>query len=135
MIWKARGIKRTQVVVPAEPASVTSINVHGNVGQVERLKSVRNTLTVTSSRVLAGLEVAVGDQVGKRIRLDDQRNGNVGVLLEDGDNGCIVLEQCLKFHSNLGYSRSMYSVLYVDKLPTGSSPLEALAAQSRPGRS
>jgi hypothetical protein len=84
---KGKGRERTQVVVPAEPASVTSINVHGNVGQVERLKSVRNTLTVARSRVLAGLEVGVGDQVGKRIGLDDQRNGNIGVLLEDGDDG------------------------------------------------
>ena len=61
----------TQVVVPAEPSSVTSIDVHGNVGQVELLERICDTITVTGSRVLAGLEVGVGDQVGKRIGLDD----------------------------------------------------------------
>ena len=79
--------RRTEVVVPAEPASVTGINVHGDVGQVELLESICNTFTVAGGGVLAGLEVAVGDQVGKRIGLDDQGNGHVGVLLEDGDNG------------------------------------------------
>lgn len=55
--------EHTQVVVPSEPASVTSINVHSNVGEVELLKSVCNTLTVASGRVLACLEIGVGDQV------------------------------------------------------------------------
>jgi hypothetical protein len=66
---------------------VASINVHDDVGEVERLKSIRDTLLVASSRVLAGLEVDVGDQVGQGIGLDDQSNGDVGILLEDGDNG------------------------------------------------
>jgi hypothetical protein len=81
---------------------VASINVHSNVGEVERLESVRNTLTVTRSRVFAGLEVAVGDQVGKRIRLDDQRDGNVGVLLEDGNNGCRISVRMLWFFLRVG---------------------------------
>lgn len=76
----------TQVVVPAEPASVASINVHGDVGQVERLEGVRNTITVARGRVLAGLEVGVCHQVGEGIGLDDQSNGRVGVLLEDSNN-------------------------------------------------
>jgi hypothetical protein len=80
---------RTQVVVPAEPASVTSIDVHGDVRQVELLQRICDTLTITGGGVLAGLEVGVGDQVGKGIGLDDQGNGRVGVLLEDGNNGCV----------------------------------------------
>ena len=39
-------MKRTEVVVPAEPATVASIDVHGDVGKVELLESIRNTLTV-----------------------------------------------------------------------------------------
>lgn len=70
---------------------MTSIDVHGNVGQVERLEGVRNTITVARRGVLAGLEIGVCDQVGERIGLDDQSNGHVGVLLEDGNNGWITL--------------------------------------------
>jgi hypothetical protein len=66
---------------------VTGIDVHGNVGQVEGLESVCDTITVAGGGVLAGLEVGVGDQVGEGIGLDDQSNGRVGVLLEDGNNG------------------------------------------------
>ena len=77
------GTRRTEVVVPAKPSSMTSIDVHGDVGQVELLKSVRNTLTVSGSAVLAGLEVGVGDEVGKTVGLDAQRNGGIGVLLDD----------------------------------------------------
>jgi hypothetical protein len=66
---------------------VTGIDVHGDVGQVEALEGVRNTVTVTRGGVLAGLEVLVGDKVGQAVGLDDQGNGGVGVLLEDGDNG------------------------------------------------
>jgi hypothetical protein len=40
---------------------VTGINVHGNVGQVELLEGICDTITVTRGRVLAGLEVGVGD--------------------------------------------------------------------------
>tara|TARA_R110002003_G_scaffold48_46_gene4287 strand:+ start:4357 stop:4575 length:219 start_codon:yes stop_codon:yes gene_type:complete len=68
---------------------VTSIDVHGDVRQVELLQRIRDTLTITGGGVLAGLEVGVGDQVGKGIGLDDQGNGRVGVLLEDGNNGCV----------------------------------------------
>jgi hypothetical protein len=67
--WGGRG--HTQVVVPAEPASVTGINVHGNVGEVELLERVCDALAVAGCRVLAGLEVDVGDQVGQGIGLDD----------------------------------------------------------------
>lgn len=76
-----------EVVVPAEPASVSSINVHDDVGEVELLESICNTLAVSGSGILAGLEVNVGDQVGERIGLDDQDDTGVGVLLEDRDDG------------------------------------------------
>ena len=79
--------RRTEVVVPSEPSSVTSIDVHGDVGQVEGLESIRDTVFVTLRRVLAGLQIDVGDQVGEGIGLDDKGDGSVGVLLEDGDNG------------------------------------------------
>jgi hypothetical protein len=65
---------------------VASIDVHGNVGQVKALESVGNALTVAGSRVLAGLQVGVGDEIRKRIGLDDESNGSVRVLLEDGDD-------------------------------------------------
>lgn len=67
---------------------MTSINVHGNVGQVKRLERICDALLVTICRVLASSLVNVGDQVGERIGLDDESNGGVGVLLEDGDDGC-----------------------------------------------
>lgn len=77
----------TQVVVPAEPSSVTGIDVHGDVGQVELLQGICDTLTVARGRVLAGLEVGVGDQVGEGIGLNDESDGSFWVLLEDGNNG------------------------------------------------
>ena len=81
------GGRRTEVVVPAEPAAVAGVNVHGYIGEVELLEGVCNALAVARSRGLACLEVAVGDEVGEGIGLDDERNGRVGVLLEDGDDG------------------------------------------------
>jgi hypothetical protein len=81
------GSMLTQVVVPAEPASVTSIDIHGDVWHVELLQGICDALTVARGRVLAGLEVGVGDQVGQGIGLDDESDGSVGVLLEDGNDG------------------------------------------------
>ena len=77
----------SEVVVPAEPATVASVNVHDNVGEVEGLEGVRDTLTVASGGVLAGLEVDVGDQVGEGVRLDNESEGLVGVGLDDVGNG------------------------------------------------
>jgi hypothetical protein len=65
------GMGRTEVIVPAQPPAVTGVDVHGNVGQIEGLEGVRDTVTVTRGRVLAGLEVGVGDQVGEGVGLDD----------------------------------------------------------------
>lgn len=70
---------------------MASIDVHSDVGQVERLERIGDTVLVAGSRVLAGLLVGVGDKVGKGIGLDDESDGSVGVFLKDGDNGC---EQC-----------------------------------------
>jgi len=78
----APGRERTDVVVPAEPAAVAGVNVHGYVGEVELLERVCNTLAVARGRLLARLEVVVGDQVGQGIGLDNKSNGCVGVLLE-----------------------------------------------------
>ena len=76
-----------EVLVPAEPPTVTSINVGHNVGQVEGLQGVGDTLAVARGGVLAGLQVDVGDEVGKRVRLNDQGKGLVGVGLDDiGDD-------------------------------------------------
>lgn len=79
-----------EVVVPAEPAAVASVHVHDDIGQVELLQGVGSALVVAVSRVLAGLEVGVGDEVGERVGLDDERKGSVGVLLEDPDNGWLI---------------------------------------------
>jgi len=128
-----------EVGVPAEPAAVSGINVHDDIGEVEVLEGVRHTVAVTGSAVLAGLEVGVGDEVGERVGLDDEGEGRVGVGLEDLDNGWLLgLQRSARrsmmtdFGANL---RSMYWLLYLLISPTFSSPLEALAAQSRPGRS
>lgn len=67
---------------------MTGINVHGNIRQVKLLEGISNTLLVAGGGVFAGLQVGVGDQVGEGIRLDNEGNGSVGVLLEDGDDGC-----------------------------------------------
>lgn len=77
---------RLEVSIPAEPTAVTSVEVHNDVGKIEGLKGISDTVAVAGSAVLAGLEVAVGDQVGERIRLDDQGESRVGVGLEEIGN-------------------------------------------------
>lgn len=66
---------------------MTSIKVHRYVGEVERLEGVCNTLAVAIGGGLARGEVAVGDEVGKGVGLDDQRDGDLGVLFDDSNNG------------------------------------------------
>lgn len=76
-----------EVVVPAEPAAVAGVDVHDDVGQVEGLEGVGDTLLVAGLGLLAGREVGVGHQVGERVGLDDEREGRVGVGLEEvGDD-------------------------------------------------
>lgn len=72
-----------EVVVPAKPATVASIKILDDVGQVECLQRVGNAVAVSSGTVLASLEVDVGDQVGQRVGLDYEGEGCVGVRLED----------------------------------------------------
>lgn len=74
----------TEVVVPSEPSTVASINVHHHVGQVELLQGVCYTLLVAISGILAGGEVDVGDQVGERIWLNDESNSGVRVVRDNG---------------------------------------------------
>lgn len=76
-----------EVGIPAQPTTVTSVDVHDDVGEVKVLKSVRNTITVTVGAVLAGLQVGVGHQVGERIGLDEEREGRLRVGLDDLDDG------------------------------------------------
>lgn len=76
-----------EVGIPAQPTTVTSVDVHDDVGEAKALKSVRNTITVTVGAVLAGLQVGVGHQVGERIGLDEEREGRLGVGLDDLDDG------------------------------------------------
>ena len=76
-----------QIGVPAEPATVASINVHDDVGKVEALQSIGDTLLIGALALLAGRQVGVGDQVGERIGLDNESEGGVGVRLDLGDDG------------------------------------------------
>jgi hypothetical protein len=66
---------------------VTSVEVHDDVGEVEVLDGIGDTVTVTRSRVGAGGQVGVGDQVRKRVGLNDESEGSVGVRLQDLDDG------------------------------------------------
>lgn len=56
---------------------MTGINVHVYIGEVQLLKRIRNSLTVSGSRGLASCQVDVGDQVGQRVGLNDQSEGDV----------------------------------------------------------
>lgn len=77
-----------QVGVPAEPPAVAGVDVHDHVGQVEVLERVRHALLVGGLALLAGGEVGIGDQVGQGVGLDQESEGGVGILLQDGHDGC-----------------------------------------------
>lgn len=47
----------------AKPTSVSSINVHDDVWQVQSLDGIRNSSTVASGGILACREIGVGDKV------------------------------------------------------------------------
>lgn len=81
-------MEHTQVGVPAKPATVASIDVHGDVGKVEVLESIGNALLVAIRRVLAGGKVGVGDQVRERVGLNDQCEGGVWSGLEHLNDRC-----------------------------------------------
>lgn len=75
-----------EVLVPTEPAAVAGVEVHDDVGEVQRLERVGSALMVALGRVLAVLLVDVGDEVRQGVRLDDQGESLVGVGFEDVDN-------------------------------------------------
>lgn len=77
-----------QVGVPAEPAAVAGVDVHDDVGQVEALEGVGDALLVRALALLACRQVGVGDEVGERVGLDDEGEGEVGVGLDFRDDGC-----------------------------------------------
>lgn len=60
---------RRKVGGPSQPATVSGIDIHGDVGKVELLEGVNGELLVSASSVGALGDVHVGDHVGKRIRL------------------------------------------------------------------
>lgn len=66
---------------------MSGVEVHGYVGEVKLLEGVCNTLAVTSGGSLARCEVDVRDEVGQGVRLDDQGDGHLGVLLDDRNDG------------------------------------------------
>lgn len=66
---------------------MAGVEVHSYIGQVELLECVCNTLAVAGGGGLAGLDVGVGDEVREGVGLDDQRDGDLGVLLDDGNDG------------------------------------------------
>jgi hypothetical protein len=66
---------------------VTGIQVHDDVGKVEVLDGVGDTIPVTGGAVLASILVRVGNKVGKRVRLNNEREGRIGVGLENFDDG------------------------------------------------
>lgn len=65
---------------PAEPAGVSGIEIHGDIGQVQLLEGVDRQLLVCGRRAAALLNVHVGDHVGKRIGLNDEDDADVRVL-------------------------------------------------------
>lgn len=75
----------------AKPATVTSIEIHDHVRQVQILDGIRDTGAVARGGGLACGEVGVGDQVGQGVRLDDEGKRRVGVFLDQRDDGVDVL--------------------------------------------
>jgi hypothetical protein len=65
---------RANVGGPAEPATVTSIEVHGDVGKVEFLDGVDGEFLVSTLGLGALVDVQVGDQVSKGVRLCNRIN-------------------------------------------------------------
>lgn len=64
---------------------MTSIDVHGNIGEIELLKSICYTALVVRFGSLASCQVGVGDQIGKGVGLDDQSNGDIRGSLDSGN--------------------------------------------------
>lgn len=93
-------LTKGQVVVPAEPASVSSVNVQVDVVKLQTGDGMGNTLLVHGASLGAELDALVGDDVGQRIRLQDDGEGEVrggGDLLGVGRDelGLVALEAVL----------------------------------------
>lgn len=80
-----------QVGWPSEPSSVTSIDVHGDVWQVELLKSIGDTLFVGLLGIGTLLDVGVGNHVGQAVWLNDEGDWDIWVKLELSDESIDVL--------------------------------------------
>ena len=61
---------------------MSSIHISGHIREIKRLQRIRNTITVCLLGLSALGDVQVGDHVSKGIRLDDQRDTHVGILLK-----------------------------------------------------
>lgn len=68
---------RLQISRPAKPASMASVNVHGHVGQIERLKSILDTLIVRGLCIGALGHVEIGHHVGETVGLDHKQNADI----------------------------------------------------------
>lgn len=85
---------RGQVGLPAEPASMSSVQVHSDVGEVELREGIVGAFQIRGLGVAALGNVEVGDQVGQRVRLDNEDDAEVAVgdeLLPDGIDICLVV--------------------------------------------
>lgn len=71
---------------PTEPAGVASIKVHVDANAVELLYRVRDASLVRGRSAGALRDVHVRDKVRERVGLDDSDDGDVGVLLDHGDD-------------------------------------------------
>lgn len=78
-----------EVGVPAEPTTVTSVDVHDDVGKVEALEGIGNTLLVSGLALRALGLVGVGDKVRQGVGLDQKSESRLGVGLDLSDNGYI----------------------------------------------
>ncbi len=78
---------RGEVRAPAQPARVSSVEVHGNVRQVELLEGIVGAFKVGRLRIGASGGAEVGDQVCQAIGLNHRDDADVGEgnqLLSDG---------------------------------------------------
>lgn len=71
---------RGQISRPAQPSSMTSIDVHGNTNCVKFLDSVNDTLLVSALGVSTFLDIQICDQISERVRLNDSHDGYVREL-------------------------------------------------------
>ena len=89
---------------PAEPASVASVEVHSDVGQVELLEGVDSQLLVGGGRAAALLDAHVGHHVGQGIGLNDQEHADIRVgdeVLADGVDVGLVVGSTVRGNSEL----------------------------------